>query len=61
LGRPLPRGFSSGRRLAGEAATERAERLTQAILTKAFRSELVPTEAELARRESRDYEPFLSR
>ena len=33
------------------------ERLTQTILTKAFRGELVPTEAELARRENRSYEP----
>jgi type I restriction enzyme S subunit len=39
------------------AATARAERLTQSILAKAFRGELVPTEAELARREGRDYEP----
>jgi type I restriction enzyme S subunit len=39
------------------AATTRADRLTQAILAKAFRGELVPTEAELARREGRDYEP----
>jgi type I restriction enzyme S subunit len=39
------------------AATIRAERLTQAVLAKAFRGELVPTEAELARRESREYEP----
>jgi type I restriction enzyme S subunit len=31
--------------------------LTQSILAKAFRGELVPTEAELARRERRDYEP----
>lgn len=31
--------------------------LTQAILAKAFHGELVPTEAELARREGRDYEP----
>ena len=31
--------------------------LTQSILAKAFRGELVPTEAELARREGRDYEP----
>jgi type I restriction enzyme S subunit len=38
------------------AATSRAERLTQAILAKAFRGELVPTEAELARREGRAYE-----
>lgn len=39
------------------AADERAERLTQAILAKAFRGELMPTEAELARREDRSYEP----
>lgn len=43
------------RRVAATAL--RAERLTQAILAKAFRGELVPTEAELARREGRDYEP----
>ena len=35
----------------------RADRLTQAILAKAFRGELVPTEAELARREGRNFEP----
>lgn len=39
------------------SATARADKLTQAILAKAFRGELVPTEAELARRESRPYEP----
>jgi type I restriction enzyme S subunit len=38
------------------AATKRADKLTQAILAKAFRGELVPTEAELARREGRYYE-----
>jgi len=38
------------------AATARAEKLTQAILAKAFRGELVPTEAELARREGHSYE-----
>jgi len=38
------------------AASLRAEKLTQAILAKAFRGELVPTEAELARREGREYE-----
>lgn len=38
-------------------ATVRADRLTQAILAKAFRGELIPTEAELARREGREYEP----
>jgi type I restriction enzyme S subunit len=39
------------------AATARAEKLTQAVLAKAFRGELVPTEAELARQEGRAYEP----
>ncbi len=39
------------------SAEAKVEKLTQAILAKAFRGELVPTEAELARRESRDYEP----
>ena len=39
------------------AATARAEKLTQAILAKAFRGEFVPTEAELARREGHPYEP----
>jgi type I restriction enzyme S subunit len=38
------------------AATARAEKLTQSILAKAFRGELVPTEAKLARREGRPYE-----
>ncbi len=41
----------------GAGATARGEKLTQAILAKAFRGELVPTEAELARRQGRDYEP----
>jgi type I restriction enzyme S subunit len=39
------------------AATKRADKLMQSILAKAFRGELVPTEAELARREGRTYEP----
>jgi len=34
----------------------KAEKLTQAILDKAFRGELVPTEAELVHREGRSYE-----
>ena len=38
-------------------AVNRAERFTQAILAKAFRGELVPTEAELARHDGRSYEP----
>jgi type I restriction enzyme S subunit len=39
-----------------KAAMARAERLPQAILSKAFTGELVPTEAELARAEGRTYE-----
>jgi type I restriction enzyme S subunit len=39
------------------AASRRVETLTQAILAEAFRGELVPTEAELARQGGRDYEP----
>ena len=39
------------------AGTARVEKLTQAILAKAFRGGLVPTEADLARRDGRDYEP----
>ncbi len=38
------------------AATARADKITQAVLAKAFRGELVPTEAELARAEGRRYE-----
>ena len=37
-------------------ATSRADKLIQSILAKAFRGELVPTEAELARREGRECE-----
>ncbi len=39
-----------------QAATSRAEKLPQAILSKAFSGELVATEAELARAEGRTYE-----
>lgn len=39
-----------------QTATARAERLKQSILAKAFRGELVPTEAELARHDGRSYE-----
>jgi len=39
------------------AASRQVDKLTQAVLAKAFRGELVPTEAELARTEGRDYEP----
>jgi type I restriction enzyme S subunit len=38
-------------------AAKRNKSLAQSILAKAFRGELVPTEAELARREGREYEP----
>jgi type I restriction enzyme S subunit len=38
-------------------ASARAKKLTQSILARAFRGELVPTEAELAAREGREYEP----
>jgi len=41
-------------RVAG--ATARADKLMQATLAKAFRGELVPSEAELARQEGREYE-----
>jgi len=41
-------------RLAG--AAPRVDKISRAILAKAFRGELVPTEAELARDEGRDYE-----
>ncbi len=40
-----------------QSATARVEKITQAILAKAFRGELVPTEAELACQEGRSYEP----
>ena len=40
-----------------EAAKLRADNLTQSILSKAFRGELVPNEAELARQEGCSYEP----
>jgi type I restriction enzyme S subunit len=40
-----------------EAASQGINELTQLILGKAFRGELVPTEAELARHENRDYKP----
>ena len=38
------------------AANVRIERLSQGVLSKAFRGELVPTEAELASQEGREYE-----
>ena len=38
-------------------AKAHVDRLTQSILARAFRGELVTTEAELARLEGRDYEP----
>jgi type I restriction enzyme S subunit len=39
-----------------EIAKSQVGRLTQSILAKAFRGELVPTEAELAKAEGRSYE-----
>src|SRR5262249_10145708 len=39
-----------------ERATKQVDRLSQSILAKAFRGELVPTEAELAKAERRFYE-----
>lgn len=38
-------------------ATVRADHLPQTILARALRGELVPTEAQLAAEEGRDYEP----
>ena len=40
-----------------EASLAKLTTLDQSILAQAFRGELVPTEAELARREGRAYEP----
>ena len=40
-----------------KAALQRVISLTEAVLAKAFSGELVPTEAELARREKRSFEP----
>ena len=39
------------------AARERVDTLTQSFLAKAFRSEVALNQAELARREWREYEP----
>ena len=51
--------FALADRIEGEVsgALERVEALREAVLAKAFRGELVPTEAEVARREGRAYEP----
>jgi type I restriction enzyme S subunit len=54
----LKKADSIERRVAGTKG--RVNILFQAILAKAFRGELVPTEAELARREGRTYEPAYS-
>lgn len=40
-----------------QKAKAQVDKLQQSILAKAFRGELVPTEAKLARHEGRDYEP----
>ncbi|MBI5510431.1 MAG: restriction endonuclease subunit S [Deltaproteobacteria bacterium] len=42
------------------AGTARADKLTQAVLARAFRGELVPTEAALARREGRTPQPAIA-
>jgi hypothetical protein len=57
--RPYQRQANTATERAVAAATARAHKITQAILAKAFRGELVPTEAELARQEGRAYEPRL--
>ena len=48
-------------KLSGKAliavVTARAEKLSQAIVVKAFGDELIPTEAELAQSGGRSYEP----
>ncbi len=50
--------FAFADKIEGRIANARdhVEKLTQSILAKAFKGELVPTEAELARIEGRDYE-----
>ena len=48
--------FTSAVEKRVDAATARAEKLTQVILAKAFQGELVPRESELARTEGRAYE-----
>jgi type I restriction enzyme S subunit len=50
-------GLAEGIKDRIRAATVLADRLPPAILARAFRGELVPTEAELAAEEGRDYEP----
>lgn len=57
--RRVERLFALADRLEAQlrAAQTRVDKLTQAVLAKAFRGELVPTEADLARREARPYEP----
>ena len=51
--------FGLAEKLEGRvrAARARVDALPQAILARAFSGRLVPTEAELARREGRSYEP----
>ena len=50
-------GLVEGVEIRVAVAHQRCDLLGQGILAKAFRGELVPTEAELARREGREYEP----
>jgi type I restriction enzyme S subunit len=58
IGRRMQELFSLAGRLEARHETAKAhvDRLTQSVLGKAFRGELVTTEAELARREGREYE-----
>jgi len=51
--------FALADRIEARAAKAKAHlaRLTPFLLAKAFRGDLVPTEADLARQEGRDYEP----
>lgn len=49
--------FSERIEMRLEKVTKNAKKLTQAIFAKAFRGDMVPTEAELARHEARGYEP----
>lgn len=51
--------FALANKIEAEVATarEKTEKMRQSILAQAFSGRLVPTEAELARREGREYEP----
>ena len=47
--------------LKSENATQIVRRVSEAVLSRAFRGELVPTEADLARQEGREYETAADR